>query len=203
MEPYIVDYYNDQPYSVNVIEKMNGELEKVQKKYDKLNMIVNPTVNLHNLIMTSYRTDYDMAKLIFHLYCDKFKCTSIKKNEWYFYDDEMEKWRLSDDGIELRYLLNTEVSYIYKSRSEEYLSKYDENQCVSEWFEGPDYYHGIQFLKIHMKLKKPSFKRRIMKECKDLFYDKDFIMNNIHNIEDISKFKDYDPHGIIFNDCPL
>ena len=86
MEPYIVDYYNDHPYSVNVIEKMNDELEKVQKKYDKLNMIVNPTVNLHNLIMNSTRTDNDMAKLIFHLYGDKFKCTSIKKNEWYFWD---------------------------------------------------------------------------------------------------------------------
>lgn len=203
MEPYIVDYYNDHPYSVNVIEKMNDELEKVQKKYDKLNMIVNPTVNLHNLIMNSTRTDNDMAKLIFHLYGDKFKCTSIKKNEWYFYDDEMEKWRLSDDGIELRYLLNTEVSYIYKQKSDEYMSKYDENINFSEWFEGSDYYHGIEFLKYFLKLKKPAYKRRIMKECKDLFYEKDFIINNLNNIEDISKYVDYDPYGIIFNGLPL
>ena len=114
-----------------------------------------------------------------------------------------QKWRLSDDGIELRYLLNTEVSHIYKKRSEEYMSKYDEYQCSNDWFEGPDYYHGIEFLKIYMKLKKPNFKKRIMKECKDLFYDKDFINNNINNIEDISKFKNYDPCGIIFNGCPL
>lgn len=203
MEPHIIDYYNEQPYSVNVIEKMNDELEKLQNKYDKLNKIVNPSEHLESLVMKSYQTDYDMANLIFYLYGGKFKCISIKKNAWYFYDDEMEKWRLSDDGIELRYLLNTEVSHIYKKRSEEYMSKYDEYQCSNDWFEGPDYYHGIEFLKIYMKLKKPNFKKRIMKECKDLFYDKDFINNNINNIEDISKFKNYDPCGIIFNGCPL
>jgi hypothetical protein len=83
------------------------------------------------------------------------------------------------------------------------LSKYDENINISEWFEGPDYYHGIEFLKIFMKFKKPAFKRRIMKECKDLFYEKDFIINNLNNIEDISKYTDYDPYGIIFNGHPL
>ena len=87
MEPHIIDYYNDQPYSVSVIEKMNDELEKVQKKYDKLNEIVSPSENLESLIMAATRTDNDMANLLFFLYGEEFKCTSIKKNEWYFYDN--------------------------------------------------------------------------------------------------------------------
>ena len=33
MEPKIQDYYNELPYGVNVIEKMNEELDDLQKKY--------------------------------------------------------------------------------------------------------------------------------------------------------------------------
>ena len=32
MEPQIIDYYNEMPSGVNVIEKMNEELAQVQKK---------------------------------------------------------------------------------------------------------------------------------------------------------------------------
>lgn len=197
MEPHIIDYYNDQPYSVNVIDKMNNELEKLQKKYDKLNEIVSPSENLESLIMAATRTDNDMANLLFFLYGEEFKCTSIKKNEWYFYDDEMEKWRLSDDGIELRYLLNKEVTYIFKKRYENYMSKYNENIDIDSWAASDDYHLGMEFLRIFVKLKKPTYKRRIMKECKDLFYDKDFIINNVNNIEDVAKYKEYDPYGMI------
>jgi len=190
MDPQIIDYYNELPYSVNVIDKMNIELEKLQKKYNELNEIVNPSQGLESLINNSVKTDNDMAILLFHLYGDKFKCTSIKKNEWYFYDDEMEKWRLSDDGIELRYLLSTEVSYIFKKKTDEYMVNYMEYKGdVDEWYKSVEYYYGIEFIKVFMKLKKPTYKRRIMRECKDLFYEKDFIMNNINNIEDLTNYK--------------
>lgn len=190
MDPQIIDYYNELPYSVNVIDKMNIELEKLQKKYNELNEIVNPSQGLESLINNSVKTDNDMAILLFHLYGDKFKCTSIKKNEWYFYDDEMEKWRLSDDGIELRYLLSTEVSYIFKKKTDEYMVNYMEYKGdVDEWYKSVEYYYGIEFIKVYMKLKKPTYKRRIMRECKDLFYEKDFIMNNINNIEDLTNYK--------------
>ena len=36
MEPQIIDFYNDFPHSVNVIEKMNEELTKIQKENDIL-----------------------------------------------------------------------------------------------------------------------------------------------------------------------
>lgn len=190
MDPQIIDYYNELPYSVNVIDKMNIELEKLQKKYNELNEIVNPSQGLETLINNSVKTDNDMAILLFHLYGDKFKCTSIKKNEWYFYDDEMEKWRLSDDGIELRYLLSTEVSYIFKKKTDEYMVNYKEYKGdIEEWYKSVEYYYGIEFIKVYMKLKKPTYKRRIMRECKDLFYEKDFIMNNINNIEDLTNYK--------------
>jgi hypothetical protein len=202
MESHIIDYYNEQPYSVNVIDKMNDELKKLQKKYDELHKIVNPPEELQSLIMQSMRTDYDLAKLLFYLYGDKFKCTSIKKNEWFFYDEEIEKWRLSDDGIELRYLLNTEIHFLFKQKSDYFVKKYEENIGNNEWFDESDFIFGMDFLKLYMKLKKPNFKKKIMKECKELFYEKDFILNNINDIENLSEYKKYDPYGIIFNGKP-
>ena len=32
----MVDYYNDMPSGINVIDKMNAELDDLQKKYDEL-----------------------------------------------------------------------------------------------------------------------------------------------------------------------
>lgn len=49
MEPHIIDYYNEMPHSINVIDKMNQELEDLQKKYEKLEKSYNELKDLHNL----------------------------------------------------------------------------------------------------------------------------------------------------------
>ena len=36
MEPNIIDFYNETPHGVNVIDKLNEEYDELQKKYDKL-----------------------------------------------------------------------------------------------------------------------------------------------------------------------
>ena len=36
MEPQIIDYYNEMPSGINVINKMNEELDELQKKYNEL-----------------------------------------------------------------------------------------------------------------------------------------------------------------------
>jgi hypothetical protein len=41
MEPQVIDYYNEMPMGINVIEKMNEEFIELQKNYDKLNKVVN------------------------------------------------------------------------------------------------------------------------------------------------------------------
>ena len=206
MEPYMIDYYNDFPHSVNVIEKMNNELQILQHKYDKLKSIIVPSKILRNLVRAALSDD-GMANLLFHLYGDKFKCTSIKKNEWYFYDDDIDKWRLSDEGVELRYLLNTEVTCIFKNEADIFMKKYDgrrtpyekgkdETQCSEDWVR--DIELGERFFHQYIKLKKPFTKRAIMKECRWVFYDKDFIVNNLKNIEDLSVYQKYDPYGMLF-----
>jgi hypothetical protein len=41
MEPQIIDYYNEMPYSVNVIDKMNTEFSELQDKYNELYKKIN------------------------------------------------------------------------------------------------------------------------------------------------------------------
>ena len=38
MEPYIIDYYNEMPYCVNVIDKMNEELAEAQDRIKELEL---------------------------------------------------------------------------------------------------------------------------------------------------------------------
>jgi len=98
MEPQIIDYYSETPTMVKVIDKMNHELEMIQNKYDELKKIYEPEKSIEYYITNSPRSHEDMAKLMYLLYGKGFACTSIKKNEWYFYDKNINKWRLSDDS---------------------------------------------------------------------------------------------------------
>lgn len=41
MEPNIIDYYNETPHGVNVIDKLNEEYDELQKKYDELKKKIN------------------------------------------------------------------------------------------------------------------------------------------------------------------
>jgi len=41
MEPQLIDYYNEMPSGINVIDKMNEELADLQKKYDELEKKIN------------------------------------------------------------------------------------------------------------------------------------------------------------------
>ena len=41
MEPQLIDYYNEMPSGINVIDKMNEELAALQKKYDYLEKKIN------------------------------------------------------------------------------------------------------------------------------------------------------------------
>tara|TARA_Y100000817_G_scaffold311734_1_gene304383 strand:+ start:5149 stop:6015 length:867 start_codon:yes stop_codon:yes gene_type:complete len=47
MEPQLIDYYNDIPFGINVIDKMNEELSDLQRKYDELYNIHMDYIKIH------------------------------------------------------------------------------------------------------------------------------------------------------------
>ena len=167
MEPQLIDYYNEMPSGINVINKMNEELAVLQKKYDELEQRYEPDDELQGYIKRACETHYDMAILIHMLYRDKFRCTSIKKNEWYFYDDEEKNWKLSDGAIELRMKLSNEVLKMFEHRA---------FKTINEASDTEGFYKTI-YHQTYNKLKNSTYKNTIIKECKDLFYDRDFLKN--------------------------
>ena len=189
MEPQIIDYYSETPTMVKVIDKMNHELEMIQNKYDELKKIYEPEKSIEYYITNSHQSHEDMAKLMYLLYGKEFACTSIKKNEWYFYDKNINKWRLSDDGIELRIKLSTHIQNIYERKIKETHNhiikcKDDDDQDI--------YLNKYNmYMKIYHNLKKPLYKQKVMKECKDIFYDKDFKSLNKYIIEDVDDYYEY------------
>ena len=117
-------------------------------------------------------TDFDLATVLYQLYKDRFICVSIKNNIWYEYKNH--KWFENDSGNSLRMKISTEMYELYQSKSQslvELLNKIDNTT------EG----HEKLLVKcnkvsdICVLLKKTNPKNNIMKEARDIFYDKDFI----------------------------
>lgn len=55
--------------------------------------------------------DYDIAKLLYQLYKDEFKCVSVKSNIWYQYKNH--RWVRNDSGVTLRQSISEELRIIY------------------------------------------------------------------------------------------
>ena len=199
MESQIADYYNELPNIVNVIDKMNDELICLQDKYDLLKKTYEIYTDYPSMVNKATETDNDMAKLLYELYGKYNVCTSIKKNEWYFYDMEMKKWRLSDEGIELRMKLSNEIHNLYMKKGREYMDSIVNGCYLPEPEPGGDSFQtnfGELYLKTCINLKNPRYKQKIMKECKEVFYEKDFLGNYKGCIEDLSEYYKHDYYGV-------
>lgn len=169
MEPQIIDYYNEIPNGINVIDKMNEELSELQKKYSDLEKKIIPDNDIERYFRVASSSHYDMAVLFHKLYKSKFKCTSIKKNEWYFLDNDEKKWKLSDGIIEIRLKLTNELLKFFEYRVSN-PEKFNNN--VDEYLKER---YQESYLKGFLNLKNMTYKNTIIKECKDLFYDKEFL----------------------------
>lgn len=195
MEPNIIDYYNDIPNIVNVIDKMNDEYLALQDKYDLLYKTCNPTISIENMIRLATSSHNDMAKLLYHFYGKYNVCTSLKKNDWYHYDVNMKKWRYSDQGIELRIKLSNEIHDIFIKKGRQFLENEEYNEIEPG---GPPSFYGYHYFKTAFDLKNPNYKQKIMKECREVFYKKDFLGNNKSSIEDLSEYYEYNYYGDLF-----
>lgn len=122
--------------------------------------------HIENSIKT--QSNYDIAYVLFKMYEYDF----VYSEEWYYYKNH--KWNRDSDGMSLRSIISTKLC-------EEYLkiiSKYNNIACSSDVTEEEkeDYKKkGKEILGIVVKLRTTAFKENIMKECKELFNNKDFI----------------------------
>jgi P4 family phage/plasmid primase-like protien len=136
--------------------------------------------SLESLVVTSIKGDKatgphaDVANVIFHYFKDRFVCSNIRDNMWYYFNEFIGgRWELTDQGHRLRSRLSNEIVDLYMF----YLTRYQEKaRLEEEESEFRQIYDNrvANCGKVIVKLKDSGYKDKIMKECKEYFYDNKF-----------------------------
>jgi P4 family phage/plasmid primase-like protien len=117
--------------------------------------------------------DWDYAMVLYHLFKDKYVCSSITNKKWYVFNKH--RWE-KDEGQRLRLAISRELFQLYSDKQNQYLSDAHLYEPSSEEHE------RIQrkvkkIAEICIKLKKTNDKNNIMREAMEIFFDKDFTKN--------------------------
>ena len=117
-------------------------------------------------------TEWDLASVLHQLFKDKFVCVSISRNQWYECGEH--KWHDIDSGNTLRL-------FISKTMHTEYLTRIKDATTRMQTMEQTDSSYDAlrkrtsRLADIAMSLKKTQWKNNIMREARELFYDRDFM----------------------------
>ena len=103
-------------------------------------------------------TQFDVAEVLFSYFGDLFKCASSKNKVWYKFENH--RWKYLESPIGLKKHLSTTI---FKSFNKFY-NKYTEEDNV-------DVKKAAEIWKSINKLKTTKFKKDIMDESTELFYD--------------------------------
>jgi P4 family phage/plasmid primase-like protien len=117
-------------------------------------------------------TEFDLANVLYHMFKDRFVCASIKGNIWYEYKGM--RWFEIDSGSTLRLLISKQVHDKYTDSTRICIDQM--HQHVS----GDDKWNALMkrsniLSDICTILKRTVQKNNIMREARELFYDRDFI----------------------------
>jgi P4 family phage/plasmid primase-like protien len=117
--------------------------------------------------------DWDYAMVLYHMFKDKYVCSSITNKTWYTFKNH--RWE-NDEGLTLRMAISKELFQLYSDKQGEYLAE------MQNFKENEKYYEKFQskvkkIAEICIKLKKTGDKNNIMREAMEIFFDKNFIKN--------------------------
>ena len=116
----------------------------------------------------------DVANVIYHYFKDCFVCANIKENSWFYFNEQIGgRWEETEVGHILRSRLSNEIVDLYNHFGNIYKEKAKEVVEDEDAAKLQDDKH-TKCLKIQIQLKDSSYKDKVMKECKEYFYDKSF-----------------------------
>jgi len=116
--------------------------------------------------------EWDLGIVAKHIFGQKYICTDIKNNVWYQFINN--RWIVSDSGTTLRTDLSQKLSRIFSLEERKITSKI-KNKQYDVGQEKEILGNAAIFNKIAITLRKTSEKNNIMRECRDIFYDKHLI----------------------------
>jgi P4 family phage/plasmid primase-like protien len=143
-----------------------------KKKYDEFK-----DKDITKWIDASVKTqsNYDIAYVLFKMYEYDFV---FSDNDWYIYKNHI--WHRENDGMSLRQKISNELCKNYVKLMSYYNQvasgqiKINGQELTEEEKEEYKKKNGV-VLEVIKKVKTTAFKENIMKECKELFSNKDFV----------------------------
>jgi len=117
--------------------------------------------------------DWDYAQVLFHMFKDKYVCTSLKNKSWFVF--ERHRWE-RDEGQTLRLAISKDLFQLYSDKRDQCLREcqhYEPNEKTHERLQTKI----KKIAEICIKLKKTNDKNNIMREAMEIFFDKSFVRN--------------------------
>lgn len=120
---------------------------------------------------------HDLAKALYESYSTEYVCASLKPEVWYYFDPSAHFWQLMEEGIELRKKISDDLvpRYIEMCRGQLSNLLHADDDNIEEKNNAQSRLKSIQ--KLILNLKSNTFKNAIMKECREVFYDRNFSKN--------------------------
>ena len=117
--------------------------------------------------------DWDYAMVLYHLFKDKYVCSSITNKKWYVFNKH--RWE-KDEGQRLRMAISKDLFELYSEKQSQYLAEAQHYEPSDENHE--KFQRKIKKIaEICIKLKKTNDKNNIMREAMEIFFDQDFSKN--------------------------
>jgi len=142
-------------------------------------------------------TNYDVSKVLYEMYKDQYKFASTRPSTWYEFREH--RWYQIEDGIALRKKISTELLQEYGQMISNYSiesTNINSDPSIEENLKAKQVSliekKTNQLIEVMKSLKSTTYKEKIMKEARDLFYDEDFL-----------KKMDENPKLICFNNGVL
>ena len=116
-------------------------------------------------------TDYDIAVLMKKCYDDQYVCTGIKNNEWYMFQNHC--WTTTECGTSFRKELSVTLPGLLAKKISQLIHSGNED-TESSGITQSDSAIVEKITQLVERLKKSVSKDAILKESKEVFYNKDF-----------------------------
>ena len=119
--------------------------------------------------------DVDITEVLYQMCKDRFVCTSIKNNEWYYYFKN--RWVKNENGTSLRNSIS-DMRELYNKKSRERLNELDlstKEQNNDDKGENKKKSRLQKILGIVEKLSSVSYRNNIMTEARHRFFDQSFM----------------------------
>lgn len=118
-------------------------------------------------------TDFDLACVLYSMYCDEYKCVDIQNNKWYKFVEP--RWKQIDAGVDLRRSISGQLRALYIKKMKEYSALRDglpEDEDPRKIRKINQYCKKL--LSVCERLGSTNDKKNIMTEAKELFHDPNF-----------------------------